>query len=783
MKRLLLLVLIATAALTEYSAAQVTARCRVTPKPGQTCGDAINQAERQPQQPLQKSEQNQQPGQEASQQFPSRAGTMPTAGRPEFSVPSQQAPASSRQNPGSEPATALDRVLQRKLSTEVIQRLNGILGTVQPGSGRGGPNADRWFDQTEPGTTGDTVKAPARDMLLQGTLGGIQSAPPETAHMFNPITPDTALAIQHDYGTVPGGVVLEGAPTDLGPIHRVEYDGKYNAFVLDDRAVYFSPVAAGSIAVLARSIAQDDRVGVSLGQVQIVYGAVPENSNVALDLKLADQFLGDIVFAQRRWTAGYRFANGYEPEKETGDFDLAVFFKFTGFDFRIVDEQVQLISQGFDVTLVPLTKAKSADGGHLPDLEAIARGESYPHYERNARHVSDNIDYYQKEIIVQQMFAYGEVAAFLRGLKSAGVNLRAVADAIEWSTGIQPVAGRVMTPDVAEMRKPIDNLFDAWRRLDLAEYLTQWAPDVVKYEKDQRTEFVDIQRSREELFPQISASAVAYSPVYRGFSNGVAQFDSIYEMALRFQDGRIFHETACESYKTALRGGHWLIIENRDYRPCDEINQSIQSEYQQRARRLESEWAEYLKQIQAHNAYPNWSGPPYDLYLASNRSSDSATDAASGSYVSRDNRDLIGVDLRTLKNIELDDCVSACQREADCQGYSFDKWNRYCFLKTNLSALILDPKSLSGVRQNLQMPPTSDVEATMVHYRGKKFPGSGYKSIANSIYENCEMTCQNELACVAFSFDKQSLVCKLFNSTGVYVLNALSDSGAKIQPR
>ena len=547
--------------------------------------------------------------------------------------------------------------------------------------------------------------------------------------------------------------------------------------------MYFSPAAAGTVAVLARSIAQDDRVGVSLGQVQIVYGAVPENANIVLDLKLADQFLGDIVFAQRRWTAGYRFANGDEPQKETGNFDLAVFFKFAGFDFRVVDEQVQLVSQSFNVTLVPLTKAKSADGGHLPDLDAIARGQSYPHYERNARHVSDNINYYRKEKIVEQMFAYGEVAAFLRGLKSAGVNLRRLADAIEWSTGTQPVAGRVMTPDVAEMRKPIDNLFDAWRRLDLAEYLSQWAPDAVKYEKDQRTEFADIQHSREELFPQIGASAVVYSPVYRGFNNGIARFDSIYELALRFQDGRIFHETQCESYKTAVRGGRWLIVENRDYRPCDEINQSIQSEYLQRERRLGLEWAEYLKQIQAHDAYPNWSGPPYDLYLASNRPPESAADAVSSTYVSRDNRDLIGVDLRTLKNIELDDCVSACQREADCQGYSFDKWNRFCFLKTNLASFILDPKSLSGVRQNLQMPLTSAVEATMVRYRGKMFPGSGYKSIANSIYENCEMTCKNELACVAFSFDKQSLVCRLFNSTGAYVLNALSDSGVKTQSR
>ena len=30
---------------------------------------------------------------------------------------------------------------------------------------------------------------------------------------------------------------------------------------------------------------------------------------------------------------------------------------------------------------------------------------------------------------------------------------------------------------------------------------------------------------------------------------------------------------------------------------------------------MNDRWAKYLKEIQTDNAYPNWSGPPYDLYL------------------------------------------------------------------------------------------------------------------------------------------------------------------------
>jgi hypothetical protein len=36
---------------------------------------------------------------------------------------------------------------------------------------------------------------------------------------------------------------------------------------------------------------------------------------------------------------------------------------------------------------------------------------------------------------------------------------------------------------------------------------------------------------------------------------------------------------------------------------------------QQQENEMEEHWAKYLKDIQTQNAYPNWSGPPHDLYL------------------------------------------------------------------------------------------------------------------------------------------------------------------------
>jgi hypothetical protein len=110
------------------------------------------------------------------------------------------------------------------------------------------------------------------------------------------------------------GVVLEGKVGDLGSVTSVRYEPALNAFVLDDRAVYFSPIPAHSAAMLARAIAEDDRIGVSIAPVLWVYGMLPYESDVALDLMLADRFLTDFIFTgPTGGPPGYRLANGFVP--------------------------------------------------------------------------------------------------------------------------------------------------------------------------------------------------------------------------------------------------------------------------------------------------------------------------------------------------------------------------------------------------------------------------------------------------------------------------------------
>jgi hypothetical protein len=119
----------------------------------------------------------------------------------------------------------------------------------------------------------------------------------------------------------------------------------------------------------------------------------------------------------------------------------------------------------------------------------------------------------------------------------------------------------------AEMQRPIDDLYTAWRALDLKRYLGQWAPDAVQYVGSKPRSFADIKRTREALFPRLAGVDVErYQLWYRGFRNGVGHFDASYAMTFRFKDGRVIRERERESYKVRRAGGRWVIVENQDYK-------------------------------------------------------------------------------------------------------------------------------------------------------------------------------------------------------------------------
>ncbi|WP_159727386.1 PAN domain-containing protein [Methylosinus sp. Ce-a6] len=155
--------------------------------------------------------------------------------------------------------------------------------------------------------------------------------------------------------------------------------------------------------------------------------------------------------------------------------------------------------------------------------------------------------------------------------------------------------------------------------------------------------------------------------------------------------------------------------------------------------------------------------------------------AKPAAFRSFDNRDITGAALATLRKLDQPACVAACRSRADCAGYSFDRWNRICRLKTNIGAFRLNPRMTSGLRDVTRIPRAPSGALSMERYPSKAFPGSGYKTTTAEGPEACETACREEEACVAFTFRLDEGACHMFKTTGEYFSNELADSGGKRQ--
>ncbi|MER8944405.1 PAN domain-containing protein, partial [Mesorhizobium sp. M0915] len=153
------------------------------------------------------------------------------------------------------------------------------------------------------------------------------------------------------------------------------------------------------------------------------------------------------------------------------------------------------------------------------------------------------------------------------------------------------------------------------------------------------------------------------------------------------------------------------------------------------------------------------------------------------SYLSYDNHDVDGSNERSIRDTTVDGCESICTADSQCQAYTFDKWNKVCFLKTDVTALRLNPKSISKVLSSLGEPSFVSDEIAMMRYRSKIFPGSGYSTLTGSSFLSCESDCRSDVQCIAFTFMKNDRTCHLLDSTGEYFSNGRADSGVKTQSR
>lgn len=256
------------------------------------------------------------------------------------------------------------------------------------------------------------------------------SRPVVTRQTFKKPDVKYAQEVVKKYKSIPGGITLEGNGSGLGFITGAVYDKTSGDLLLNGKYRYELPVADAQAKALLQALAKDDRLGVSLGDSQIVYGALSVEDPAAVAMKLADHFLGCIVFNQDDWLKGYKLAGGYKPLTNYGKLGaggIAVYFTFGDFAFKTSGNAVVPDGSSLSITLIPLSKEKNAEGGHLPDQKAIESNRNSYFYKQNIQHILDNSNHYMREPLLHSVACLGQFAALARALKANGVDLAALA--------------------------------------------------------------------------------------------------------------------------------------------------------------------------------------------------------------------------------------------------------------------------------------------------------------------------------------------------------------------
>jgi hypothetical protein len=151
------------------------------------------------------------------------------------------------------------------------------------------------------------------------------------------------------------------------------------------------------------------------------------------------------------------------------------------------------------------------------------------------------------------------------------------------------------------------------------------------------------------------------------------------------------------------------------------------------------------------------------------------------SFYTYDNFDMTGSDTRKLVKVAHAVCATACERDRSCRAYSYDKWNKWCYLKSGTNSLTLDPSSISGVKLGTKQPVASP-EIIRIDPRGsKRLVGSAYNSLKIPSLDQCSSNCRESARCLGYTFVQVTQICDLFSEVGSIAANTGARSGIKTQ--
>ena len=141
-----------------------------------------------------------------------------------------------------------------------------------------------------------------------------------------------------------------------------------------------------------------------------------------------------------------------------------------------------------------------------------------------------------------------------------------------------------------------------------------------------------------------------------------------------------------------------------------------------------------------------------------------------------ENHDIIGYDYRTLPSVSEIECQTACQAEASCRATTYNKKERFCFLKNDAKLLVTNSDASAYVAEEL----TADVIiSTFVIAAGRDMAGGDYKKIRQSKFIGCYLECEMDSQCRAFAFVRRKSECWLKNRVGGVTTKSGVDLGVR----
>ncbi|MBY5807584.1 PAN domain-containing protein [Rhizobium ruizarguesonis] len=148
------------------------------------------------------------------------------------------------------------------------------------------------------------------------------------------------------------------------------------------------------------------------------------------------------------------------------------------------------------------------------------------------------------------------------------------------------------------------------------------------------------------------------------------------------------------------------------------------------------------------------------------------------------NHDVFGNDVDVFSSDTLAECQQACADNAQCSVFTFNAWNKKCFLKAGAGELRLDPRATTGVSSDLGPPSYRDSPIVMEYYHSYAMSGSriGPRRVSNS-RQQCENICWENDSCVAFSFDTGDRACSMYERADNRFPGQGIESGSKVQRR